>query len=65
MIEINSWRGKDCLKFEQDGKIIKPQFAIKRLFEKTQNRDVFIKEVGQHQMGCSIFRFDKTNMDDV
>ena len=62
-IEINSWRGKDCLKFEQDGKIIKPQFAIKRLFEKTQNRDVFIStEVGQHQMwAAQYFGFDKPN----
>ena len=62
-IEINSWRGKECLKFEQDGKIIKPQFAIKRLFEKTQNRDVFIStEVGQHQMwAAQYFGFDKPN----
>ena len=61
--EINSWRGKECLKFEQEGKIIKPQFAIKRLFEKTQNRDVFIStEVGQHQMwAAQYFGFDKPN----
>jgi acetolactate synthase-1/2/3 large subunit len=48
---IEGWRGKICLGFKQEGKIIKPQYAIKRLFEKTANKDTFITtEVGQHQM---------------
>ncbi|MED5473267.1 MAG: acetolactate synthase 3 large subunit [Pseudomonadota bacterium] len=61
--EINSWRGKDCLKFDQQGKIIKPQFAIKRLFEKTKGKEVFIStEVGQHQMwAAQYFGFDEPN----
>ena len=61
--EINSWRGKECLKFDQQGKIIKPQFAIKRLFEKTKDKEVFIStEVGQHQMwAAQYFGFDKPN----
>ena len=61
--EINSWRGKECLKFDQQGKIIKPQFAIKRLFEKTKGKEVFIStEVGQHQMwAAQYFGFDEPN----
>ena len=61
--EINSWRGKECLKFDQQGKIIKPQFAIKRLFEKTKDKEVFIStEVGQHQMwAAQYFGFDEPN----
>ena len=46
---------KECLKFDQQGKIIKPQFAIKRLFEKTKDKEVFIStEAGQHQTSMNI-----------
>ena len=49
--KIEEWRGRDCLHFEQTGKQIKPQHAIKRLYELTRDRDVYITtEVGQHQM---------------
>jgi acetolactate synthase-1/2/3 large subunit len=49
--QIEGWRKRDCLKFNQTGKIIKPQYAIKRLCEMTANHDVYITtEVGQHQM---------------
>ena len=49
--QIDGWRGRDCLQFEQTGSAIKPQHAIKRLHELTQGRDVyFTTEVGQHQM---------------
>ena len=49
--QIEGWRKRDCLKFNQTGSIIKPQHAIKRLCEMTSNRDVYVTtEVGQHQM---------------
>ena len=49
--QIEAWRKHDCLKFNQTGKIIKPQHAIKRLCEMTGGHDVYITtEVGQHQM---------------
>ncbi|WP_458790307.1 acetolactate synthase 3 large subunit [Yoonia sp. MH D7] len=49
--EINEWRKKDCLAFKQEGKIIKPQYALQRLQELTKNHDRYITtEVGQHQM---------------
>ena len=49
--QIEAWRGRECLKFNQTGEIIKPQHAIKRLCEMTSDRDVYITtEVGQHQM---------------
>ncbi len=66
--QIDTWRGKDSLKFTQNmarGGIIKPQYAIQRLFEITRARskDVFITtEVGQHQMwAAQHFHFDKPN----
>ena len=49
--QIEGWRKRDCLKFNQTGSIIKPQHAIKRLCEMTSDRDVYVTtEVGQHQM---------------
>ncbi len=49
--QINEWRKVDCLKFEQKGKIIKPQHALTRLEALTKGHDRYITtEVGQHQM---------------
>ena len=66
--QIDEWRARDCLKFVQTrerGGIIKPQHAVRRLFEMTQatGRDTFIStEVGQHQMwAAQYFGFDKPN----
>jgi acetolactate synthase-1/2/3 large subunit len=66
--QIDEWRGKDSLKFTQDmkrGAIIKPQYAIQRLYEITRARgkEVFITtEVGQHQMwAAQHFHFEKPN----
>ena len=63
--QIDGWRGKDCLRYRQEGKIIKPQHAVKRLYEITRElgRETFITtEVGQHQMwAAQYFGFDKPN----
>jgi acetolactate synthase-1/2/3 large subunit len=49
--QIEEWRAVDCLKFEQKGKVIKPQYALSRLEELTKKHDRYIcTEVGQHQM---------------
>ena len=49
--QINEWRQKKSLNYSKSKKIIKPQFAIERLYELTKDRDTYITtEVGQHQM---------------
>ncbi|MFY0680512.1 MAG: acetolactate synthase 3 large subunit [Thalassovita sp.] len=49
--QIDSWRAVDCLKFKQEGSIIKPQYALQRLEELTKKHDRYVcTEVGQHQM---------------
>ena len=49
--KIHDWRKVDCLKFTQQGKVIKPQYALSRLEELTKKYDRYIcTEVGQHQM---------------
>jgi acetolactate synthase-1/2/3 large subunit len=66
--QIDAWRAKDSLKFTQDmkaGAVIKPQYAIRRLYELTRSvqKDIFITtEVGQHQMwAAQHFRFEQPN----
>ncbi len=61
--QINKWRAKDSLGFKQLGSNIKPQQAIKSLYEKTKNMDTYITtEVGQHQMwAAQYFGFSKPN----
>jgi acetolactate synthase-1/2/3 large subunit len=66
--QIDEWRSKGCLKFTQDmrrGGIIKPQYAIQRLYEiaTARKQEVFITtEVGQHQMwAAQHFHFEKPN----
>ena len=49
--QIDLWREKDSLNFRKSDSIIKPQYAIQRLYELTKDRDTYITtEVGQHQM---------------
>jgi len=53
---IEGWRERDCLKYKQGKDIIKPQYAIERLYELTKGRTPFITtEVGQHQMWAAQF----------
>jgi acetolactate synthase-1/2/3 large subunit len=61
--QIEKWRARDCLRYEKTDKIIKPQYAIQRLFELTKGRDCYITtEVGQHQMwAAQFYKFDKPN----
>lgn len=61
--QIEEWRSIDCLKYDQSGDIIKPQHAIKRLYELTKDQDTYITtEVGQHQMwAAQYYGFEKPN----
>jgi acetolactate synthase-1/2/3 large subunit len=57
---IDQWRATNCLHFEQSNKVIKPQYAIQRLYELTKHRNPYIcTEVGQHQMwAAQHFKFE-------
>ena len=61
--EINQWRKKDSLGYTPSSKLIKPQYAIERLYELTRGKDCYITtEVGQHQMwAAQLFKFDSPN----
>lgn len=62
--QIDVWRGKKSLAYRNSDSIIKPQYAIDRLYELTKHRkDVYVTtEVGQHQMwAAQRFRFEEPN----
>tara|TARA_Y100000590_G_scaffold321682_1_gene364204 strand:- start:96 stop:1862 length:1767 start_codon:yes stop_codon:yes gene_type:complete len=61
--QIEIWRKKNSLGFKNSKEVIKPQFAVQRLYELTKAQDVFITtEVGQHQMwAAQHYKFDKPN----
>ena len=49
--QINKWRARKSLNYKKSSDVIKPQYAIERLYELTKERDTYITtEVGQHQM---------------
>ena len=49
--QIRAWQKKDSYRFRQNGRAIKPQTAVRRLYEATRHLDVYVTtDVGQHQM---------------
>ena len=61
--QIGAWRAKNSLAFRNSNEIIKPQYAIQRLYQHTKDRDTYITtEVGQHQMwAAQFYHFQEPN----
>jgi len=58
--QIDEWRGMDCLRYDRDSKLIKPQFVIETLYEVTGGDAYVTSDVGQHQMwAAQYYPFDK------
>ena len=54
--QIDKWRARKSLAYQNSNDVIKPQYAIQRLYELTKDRDIYITtEVGQHQMWAAQF----------
>ncbi len=54
--QIEEWKSRDCLAYRNSDKVIKPQFALQRLYERIRDEDFYITtEVGQHQMWAAQF----------
>jgi len=61
--QIETWRARQGFAYRQSGEVIKPQYAVERLYELTKDRKTFITtEVGQHQMwAAQFYRFEEPN----
>jgi acetolactate synthase-1/2/3 large subunit len=58
--QIEEWRAHDCLKFNADSDIIKPQFVVQKLWEVTGGDAFVTSDVGQHQMwAAQYYKFNK------
>ncbi len=53
--QIEEWRKRDCLHYQQDELIIKPQFVVQKLYELTAGEAIVTSDVGQHQMWAAQF----------
>ncbi|HNN15452.1 MAG: acetolactate synthase 3 catalytic subunit [Burkholderiaceae bacterium] len=59
---IESWRERDCLKYDRGNKeVIKPQYVVETLWNMTKDSETYItSDVGQHQMwAAQFYRFDE------
>ena len=61
--QIETWRARKSLSFKNSDTLIKPQYAVDRLYELTKGRDTYITtEVGQHQMwAAQRYKFEEPN----
>ncbi|MEJ2143046.1 MAG: acetolactate synthase 3 large subunit [Gammaproteobacteria bacterium] len=58
--QIEEWRSKDCLRYDRNSALIKPQFVIEKLHEVTHGDAIVTSDVGQHQMfAAQFYGFDK------
>jgi acetolactate synthase-1/2/3 large subunit len=60
--QINEWRAVNCLKYDRNSSLIKPQFVLETLYNVTQGDAFVTSDVGQHQMwAAQFYKFDKPN----
>jgi acetolactate synthase-1/2/3 large subunit len=58
--QIEQWRAVNCLDFDRESRLIKPQYVIEQLYEVTKGDAYVTSDVGQHQMwAAQYYHFDK------
>jgi len=58
--QITQWRSRNCLQYDREATIIKPQRVVETLWEVTGGDAYITSDVGQHQMwAAQFYRFDK------
>ena len=53
--QIRKWQSIDCLKFDRNSDVIKPQAVLETLYELTNGDAYITSDVGQHQMWAAQF----------
>ncbi|MDD5330011.1 MAG: acetolactate synthase 3 catalytic subunit [Sulfuricella sp.] len=58
--QIELWRSRDCMKYDRDSSLIKPQYVIEKMHEITRGEAYVTSDVGQHQMwAAQYYKFDQ------
>ncbi len=58
--QINKWRAIDCMRYDRNSEIIKPQYVIEELSRLTGGDAFITSDVGQHQMwAAQYYKFNK------
>ena len=53
--QIDAWRATNCLRYDHNSELVKPQFVLEKLYEITQGDAYVTSDVGQHQMFVAQF----------
>ncbi|MEP7704952.1 acetolactate synthase 3 large subunit [Paraglaciecola sp. 25GB23A] len=53
--QIDQWRARDCLAYQKDSKLIKPQEVIESVYKHTKGDAYVSSDVGQHQMFAALY----------
>ena len=57
---IHGWQAQDCLAYDKESPLIKPQSVIETLYEVTEGNAYVTSDVGQHQMfAAQFYPFDE------
>jgi len=58
--KIRAWQERDCLKYDRNSEIIKPQYVLEKLYQITGGEAFITSDVGQHQMwAAQFYKFDR------
>ena len=58
--QIELWRSQDCLKYDRNAAVIKPQHVVETLYKVTEGEAFVTSDVGQHQMwAAQYYKFNK------
>jgi len=58
--QIRKWQASDCLRYDRNSTVIKPQHVLEQLYELTDGHAYVTSDVGQHQMwAAQFYKFDR------
>jgi acetolactate synthase-1/2/3 large subunit len=58
--QIEAWRSRDCLRYDRESAVIKPQSVVEALYRVTGGDAYVTSDVGQHQMwAAQFYKFDQ------